>query len=60
MIDYGIVIVMMPLVLMGSFLGVLVNIMLPPILLSSFLTVILLMLTSQSLFKGIQIYNKET
>ena len=45
MIDYGIVIVMMPLVLVGSFVGVLVNIMLPPVLLSIFLTVILLLLT---------------
>lgn len=60
MIDYGIVIVMMPLVLVGSFVGVLVNIMLPPILLSSILTVILLLLTAQSFFKGRQIYKKET
>lgn len=56
MIDYGIVIVMMPLVLVGSFVGVLVNIMLPPILLSLFLTVILLLLTGQSFLKGRQIY----
>ena len=52
-IDYGIVIVMMPLVLVGSFIGVLVNIMLPPILLSFFLTVVLILLTTQSLLKGI-------
>lgn len=60
MIDYGIVIVMMPLVLVGSFTGVLLNIMLPPIILSSILTVVLVLLTAQSLFKGVQIYNKET
>ena len=60
MIDYGIVIVMMPLVLVGSYIGVLVNIMLPPILLSAILTVILLLLTAQSFFKGMQIYRKET
>ena len=60
MIDYGIVIVMMPLVLVGSFVGVLVNIMLPPILLSLFLTVILLLLTGQSFLKGRQIYQKES
>ena len=53
MIDYGIVIVMMPLVLVGSFCGVLINIMLPPILLSAFLTIILILLTAQSLHKGI-------
>lgn len=46
MIDYGIVIVMMPLVLVGSFVGVLVNIILPPIILSSILTVILMLLTA--------------
>ena len=60
MIDYGIVIVMMPLVLVGSFVGVLVNIMLPPILLSIILTVILVALTAQSFIKGMQIYNKES
>ena len=46
MIDYGIVIVMMPLVSIGSFVGVLINIMLPPILLSLFLTIILILLTA--------------
>lgn len=60
MIDYGIVIVMMPLVLVGSFVGVLVNIMLPPVILSSILTAILLMLTAQSFYKAMQIYRKET
>ena len=60
MIDYGIVIVMMPLVLVGSFVGVLLNIMLPPILPSTILTIILMLLTVQSFFKGKQIYNKET
>ena len=59
-IDYGIIIVMMPLVLVGSFIGVFVNIMLPPILLSFFLTIILILLTTQSLKKGMQIYRKET
>ena len=60
MIDYGIVIVMMPLVLVGSFVGVLINIILPPVFLSTILTVILILLTAQSFFKGMQIYNKET
>ena len=45
LIDYGIVIVMMPLVLVGSFIGVLVNIMLPSLILSITLTFILLALT---------------
>ena len=52
LIDYGIVIVMMPLVLVGSFVGVLLNIMLPPVILSSILTVILVLLTLQSFYKG--------
>ena len=60
MIDYNIVIVMMPLVLVGSFVGVLVNIILPPIILSAILTVILILLTAQSYYKARQIYNKET
>ena len=60
MIDYSIVIVMMPLVLVGSFVGVLINIILPPIILSAILTAILILLTLQSYFKGRQIYNKET
>ena len=53
MIDYGIVMVMMPMVLVGSFTGVLVNIMLPPIILSALLTGILVLLTAQSYFKGV-------
>ena len=44
-IDYGIVIVMLPLVLVGSATGVLVNLWLPPIVLSSMLTILLLILT---------------
>lgn len=44
-IDYGIVIVMLPLVILGSFLGVLLNIILPPVALSIMLTVLLVVLT---------------
>ena len=59
-IDYGIVIVMMPLVLVGSFIGVLVNLTLPGIILSAMLTIILIGLTIQSWNKANQIYAKET
>ena len=59
-IDYGIVIVMMPLVLCGSFIGVLVNLTLPGIILSAMLTIILIGLTMQSWNKANQIYAKET
>jgi len=44
-IDYGIVVVMMPLVLVGSYVGVLINIMCPGIILSFMLTLILIALT---------------
>lgn len=57
--DYNIVIVMMPLVLVGSFVGVLVNLVLPPIMLCIILTIILLGLTYQSWHKAKEIYKKE-
>ena len=44
-IDYGIVIVMLPLVILGSFFGVLINIVLPPVILSIMLTILLILLT---------------
>ena len=44
-IDYNIVIIMLPMLMMGSFLGVIVNIALPNIILSGFLTAILTVLT---------------
>ena len=52
-IDYGIVIVMMPMVLVGSFVGVLVNIYLPATVLSIILTLLLLGLALQSLSKAL-------
>jgi uncharacterized membrane protein YfcA len=59
-IDYGIVIVMLPLVLVGSFTGVLVNIVLPPIILSSILTLLLIYLTLTSFRSALKIWRKET
>jgi uncharacterized membrane protein YfcA len=44
-IDYGIVIVMLPLVIVGSATGVLINLFLPPIVLSTMLTLLLIVLT---------------
>ena len=58
-IDYGIIIVMMPLVLCGSFIGVLVNLSAPPLLLCIILTATLLGLTYQSWGKAWEIYRKE-
>ncbi len=60
LIDYNIVILMLPLVLMGSFLGVLVNIMTPNILLSSFLTLILIVLAFRSWLNANKLHKKET
>lgn len=45
-IDYGIVIVMLPLVILGSFIGVLINIILPPVILSIMLSILLFVLTA--------------
>jgi len=58
-IDYNLVIVMLPLVLVGSFMGVVINIMMPGIILSGCLTIILITLALQSLFKANAIYAKE-
>ena len=44
-IDYGIVIVMMPTVLVGSFIGVIINVLLPSLVLSIVLTLFLLFLS---------------
>jgi len=52
--------VMLPLVLVGSATGVLVNLWLPPILLSSMLTLLLLVLTIQSTGNAVKLYRKET
>lgn len=59
-IDYGLVIVMLPLVLVGSFMGVFFNLMLPPVILSLILTVLLVFLTVQSLFQGYRMYLRES
>lgn len=59
-IDYGLVIVMLPLVLVGSFVGVFFNLMLPPVILSIILSVLLILLTIQSLLQGYKIWVQET
>lgn len=50
---------MMPTVLVGSFVGVLVNILMPGVVLSIILTAFLLFLSFQTLFKALQIFKKE-
>jgi len=59
-IDYGVVIIMMPLVLVGSFVGVLVNIILPSMALAIILTLLLLGLTIQSLIQAVKMYKRES
>jgi uncharacterized membrane protein YfcA len=58
-IDYGVVIFMLPTVLLGSYLGVLFCIMVPTIYLSFILTALLLFLTFQSLLSAISIMKLE-
>ena len=59
-LDYNLASVMLPTVLMGSFIGVLVNVSFPPLILQIILTIVLLFLTIQSGFKGKEIFNMET
>lgn len=59
-IDYGIVIVMLPLVVCGGSVGVLVNLAFAPAYLTLTLTLLLIALTWQSTLKMIEIYKRET
>lgn len=51
-LDYGLATVMMPTVLMGSFLGVWFNIMLPDIAIQIILALLLFFLTFQAALNG--------
>jgi uncharacterized membrane protein YfcA len=51
-IDYGISIVMLPLVIIGTTTGVIVNLAFPPIILSTLLGLLLLFLTWSSVGKA--------
>lgn len=59
-IEYQVVIVMMPMVLVGSFVGVIVNIYLPALVLSSILFLLLFVLVIQSTGKAASLFKKET
>ena len=54
-IDYSIVILMLPVVIAGSFVGVILNMIIPSIILSSFLTILLIVLAFRSYQKAKQI-----
>ena len=58
-IDYGIVIVMMPCVLLGTILGVLVNVSVSALILAIILTLLLMFLSGQSLRSAIMMYRNE-
>ena len=59
-IDYSIVIVMLPLVIVGSVSGVLINVAVPPVYLSAALSFLLVFLVYQSTKSGMKIYKRET
>ena len=58
--DYGIAIVMLPTVLIGSLVGVMINTSFPDIILQIILTVLLAVLAVQSTMKGVAIFKRES
>lgn len=58
-IDYGLAIIMLPTVMMGSFIGVIMNAAMPDLVLQVCLTLLLGFLTVQSLMKAREILKKE-
>lgn len=58
-IDYGIVMVMFPMVLLGSALGVQINVILPDAILLISLTLVLIFLSVESTIESIKIRRKE-
>ena len=58
-IDYGLAIIMLPTVMMGSFIGVIMNAAMPDLILQVCLTLLLAFLTVQSALKAREIMRKE-
>jgi uncharacterized membrane protein YfcA len=58
-VDYNIVIVMLPMVMLGSFMGVIVNIALPNIILSGLLTTIVTVIAYRGFQTAKRVRNKE-
>ena len=58
-LDYGLATVMMPTVLMGSFIGVQFNIFLPDLIIQIILALLLFFLTFQAITKALKIYKSE-
>ena len=59
-IDYSIATVMMPTVLLGSFIGAFLNVILPPLIIVICLTVLLFGMSIQSAIKSVEMYRKES
>lgn len=59
-IDYDIVTLMLPVVLLGSFLGVQLNIIVPNAVLLILLTVLLIFLSIKTLIKGVKLFRDES
>jgi uncharacterized membrane protein YfcA len=60
LIDYSISSVMLPMVLVGSYAGILVSILLPEVAMTTILTLLLIFLTYSTIKKGIEVYRKES
>jgi len=58
-IDYSVVLVMFPMILLGSLLGVQVNVLLPEAILLISLTIVLIFLSVQSVYASIKFRKKE-
>lgn len=58
-IDYGIIMVMFPMVLLGSMLGVQMNVILPEAVILIFLAIILVLLSIQATIQAIKIRKRE-
>jgi len=58
-IDYGLAIVMLPTVLMGSFFGVIINVIFPPLILLVILALVLIFIAFRSAIKAKEIYLNE-
>jgi uncharacterized membrane protein YfcA len=59
-IDYAVITVMLPLMLLGTMIGVEINMIIPPIFITGTLTILLLIITYLTVDKASEIYKKET
>jgi uncharacterized membrane protein YfcA len=60
LIDYDICSVMIPMVLVGSYTGIIISTLLPDLALTVVLTILLMFLTYNTTRKAISVYKKET